>query len=125
MSNTLSPPPRPEHGFRRIAILFAGGPAPAANAVISACSAAFLKNDVRVVGIKNGYSNLISFQPGDVLVEGEHYVSLSQQFLTRSRNSQGHHYRYGPGQSGKAGQEPGGPPRPKENAAPSLRLRRA
>jgi len=36
MASTLNPPPRPEHQFKRVAILFAGGPAPGANAVISA-----------------------------------------------------------------------------------------
>ena len=89
MSNTLSPPSKSEAPFKKVAILFAGGPAPAANAVISAASAAFLKNGVEVIGIKNGYSNLIGFQPGDELVNGQHYVNVTHQFLTRSRNTQG------------------------------------
>ena len=39
MSNasSLSRPPAMETNFRRVAILFAGGPAPAANAVILCC----------------------------------------------------------------------------------------
>ncbi len=89
MSNTLSPPSTSNTRFKKIAILFAGGPAPAANAVISAAAAAFLKNGVEVVGIKNGYSNLIDFKNGNQLVEGQDYVNMTHQFLTRSRNSQG------------------------------------
>lgn len=89
MSNTLSPPPRTAHRFDRVAILFAGGPAPAANAVISACSAAFLNNQVEVVGIKNGYSNLINFCPECELQEGVDFYNVTHQFLSRSRNTQG------------------------------------
>ena len=61
MANTLSPPPRPNHQFKRVAILFAGGPAPAANAVISAAAASFLRAGVEVIGVKHGYSALIDF----------------------------------------------------------------
>ena len=63
--NTLSRPPQDAHNFRRAAILFAGGPAPAANAVISAAATSFLRNDIEVVGIKHGYSQLIEFGPKD------------------------------------------------------------
>ena len=41
-----------------MAIVFAGGPAPAANAVISAAADSFMRNNVDVVGIMNGYSQL-------------------------------------------------------------------
>lgn len=89
MSNTLNPPPKQQHDFKRVAILFAGGPAPAANAVISAAAASFLKAGVEVVGIKNGYSNLIDFCPDSGLHESEHYINISHRFLSRSRNKQG------------------------------------
>ena len=89
MSNTLSSPRSQSTEIKRVAILFAGGPAPAANAVISACSAAFLKNGVEVLGIRHGYSNLIDFREGDQLNEDEHYFKITHQFLTRSRNTQG------------------------------------
>ena len=89
MSNTLNPPPQQQHDFKRVAILFAGGPAPAANAVISAAAASFLKAGVEVVGIKNGYSNLIDFCPDSGLHESEQYINLSHKFLSRSRNKQG------------------------------------
>lgn len=89
MANTLSPPPRPDHLFERVAILFAGGPAPAANAVISAAAASFLRAGVQVVGIKHGYSKLIEFSPDEPLIEGRDYVHLTHKFLSRSRNKQG------------------------------------
>ncbi len=89
MSNTLAPPSRPNHQFKRVAILFAGGPAPAANAVISAAAASFLRAGVEVVGIKHGYSSLVEFTPDQPLVEGKDYMMLTHTVLGRSRNSQG------------------------------------
>lgn len=89
MANSLSPPRKPDHGFKRVAILFAGGPAPSANAVISAAAASFLRAGVEVIGIKHGYSNLIDFDPAQPLVEGQSYVKLTHKFLARSRNKQG------------------------------------
>ena len=89
MSNTLNPPSFHGHNFKRVAILFAGGPAPAANAVISAAAASFLKAGVEVVGIKNGYLNLVDFDGSAPLVADQHYIEISHKFLTRSRNKQG------------------------------------
>lgn len=89
MSDTLSRPPQSDHSFRRAAILFAGGPAPAANAVISTAAVSFLRNDAEVLGIKHGYSNLIDFTPEQPLVQGDHFVQLDHDVLKRSRNSQG------------------------------------
>lgn len=89
MANTLSPPPRPDHFFERVAILFAGGPAPAANAVISAAAASFLRAGVQVVGIKHGYSSLADFSPDEPLIEGRDYIHLTHKVLARSRNTQG------------------------------------
>jgi 6-phosphofructokinase len=87
--NTLSPPVRPEHSFNRVAILFAGGPAPAANAVISAAAASFLRAGVEVIGIKHGYSSLADFDPSQPLQEGRDYIKLTHKVLGRTRNSQG------------------------------------
>jgi 6-phosphofructokinase len=75
--------------FRRVAILFAGGPAPAANAVISTAAASFLRANIEVVGIKYGYSKLIDYSPGQQLVEGRDYVMLDHKFLSRTRNQRG------------------------------------
>ncbi|MBC8001640.1 MAG: 6-phosphofructokinase [Opitutaceae bacterium] len=75
--------------FRRVAILFAGGPAPAANAVISACAASFLRNGIGVLGIKYGYSRLAEYSPERPLVVGRDYIDLDLRVLRRTRNSQG------------------------------------
>ena len=75
--------------FARVAILFAGGPAPAANAVISTCAALFNKRGIQVLGILHGYSNLADFSPEKLLEEGRDYVVLDQRKLKRTRNSQG------------------------------------
>jgi 6-phosphofructokinase len=89
MPSTLSRPPKVEHNFKRAAILFAGGPAPAANAVISTAAVSFLRNDIEVVGVLYGYSNLVSYTPERPLQEGKDYVILDHQRLKRTRNSQG------------------------------------
>ncbi len=73
----------------KVAILFAGGPAPAANAVISAAAVSFLRRGIEVVGIKHGYSAFEKFGPDQPLVEGQHYVNMDQPSLKRARNSQG------------------------------------
>jgi len=88
-NSTLSRPPRTPHNFRRAAILFAGGPAPAANAVISAAAVSFLRDDIEVVGVKHGYSQLLQFGPDRPLVEGQDYVMIDHKMLRRTRNSQG------------------------------------
>ncbi len=89
MANSLSPPAQPDHSFKRVAILFAGGPAPSANAVISAAAASFLRADVEVIGIKHGYSSLADFDPSEPLVEGTDFIQLTHPVLGRTRNAQG------------------------------------
>ena len=85
----LSRPQKIEHNFRRAAILFAGGPAPAANAVISAAATAFLRNEIEVVGIKHGYSQLAAYSPSRPLVEGNDFELITHRMLRRTRSSQG------------------------------------
>jgi 6-phosphofructokinase 1 len=89
MSAPLSRPPRLQSRIRRVAIVFAGGPAPAANAVISTAAVSFLRNEIEVVGIKYGYSGLVKYGPASPLREGVDYVQITHKFLKRSRNSQG------------------------------------
>jgi 6-phosphofructokinase 1 len=72
-----------------VAILFAGGPAPAANAVISTCAVSFLRNNIQVIGILNGYSHLVEYREDHPLVEGRDYVVITHKMLRRTRNSQG------------------------------------
>ncbi len=88
-TSTMARPPRMRHNFHRVAILFAGGPAPAANAVISTAATAFLRNDIEVVGVLHGYSHLIEYSPERPMVEGRDYVMLTHRVLGRTRNSQG------------------------------------
>ncbi len=75
--------------IRRIAIVFSGGPAPGANAVISAAAIAFLQTGLEVVGILHGYSKLISFSPDKPLVEDADYMTFGRDKLRRGRNRPG------------------------------------
>ncbi len=87
--STLASPDRPQTGIHRAAILFAGGPAPAANAVISTAAASFLRNGIEVVGIKHGYSGLVKFSAERPLEEGRDYIWVGPETLKRTRNTQG------------------------------------
>jgi 6-phosphofructokinase len=89
MSESLSRPPKAVHQFRRIAILFAGGPAPAANAVISTAATSFMRNDTEVLGMKHGYSSLADYSPDRPLVEGTDFIRITPEFLKRTRSAQG------------------------------------
>ena len=53
----------PNDGIRRVGIVFSGGPAPAANAVISAAAVSFLEDGREVIGFFHGYSNLVDYHP--------------------------------------------------------------
>ncbi len=86
---TLSRPPKVDTSIRKVAILFAGGPAPAANAVISTAANSFLRNDLQVIGIMNGYSRLVDFDADKPLEKGRDYLQLDHTVLRRTRNSQG------------------------------------
>lgn len=89
MPTSLSRPPLLESNIRRVAILFAGGPAPAANAVISTAAVSFLRNNIDVIGVRYGYANLVEFSPDHPMVEGRDYIRITHQILRRTRNSQG------------------------------------
>ncbi|MCU0877142.1 MAG: 6-phosphofructokinase [Pirellulaceae bacterium] len=89
MSSTLSGPSKKNTTLKRVAILFAGGPAPGANAVISTAAASFLRNECEVLGILHGYSSLASYSPEHPLVDGEAYIKLTSKVLKRTRSSQG------------------------------------
>jgi 6-phosphofructokinase len=72
--------------IERVGIVFSGGPAPAANAVISACALSFLDAGIEVVGILDGYAHLEGFKPGDRLVEGEDFIRLGVHDVSGIRN---------------------------------------
>jgi ATP-dependent phosphofructokinase / diphosphate-dependent phosphofructokinase len=89
MPESLSRPPKAAHQFRRVAILFAGGPAPGANAVISTAATSFMREGTEVIGMKHGYSSLADYSPARPLVEGRDYIKVSHEFLKRTRSGQG------------------------------------
>lgn len=75
--------------IRRAALLFSGGPAPSANAVISTCAGSFLRSDIDVVGMMYGYSNLVNYSAEKPMVLGQHYTAIDETSLKRTRNTQG------------------------------------
>ena len=91
MSSSTSPAPSTTSSrkIHRVAILFAGGPAPAANAVISTAASACLRHDIEVLGILNGYAHLVEFGPEHAMEEGRDYIKLDHSRLKRSRNTRG------------------------------------
>lgn len=86
---SLDSPERIATKFGRVAVLFAGGPAPAANAVISTAAVSFLRNGIEVVGILNGYSCLVEYSTDNRLSEGRDYLFINHKTLKRTRNTQG------------------------------------
>ena len=82
--------PRKGDQVRRVGIIFSGGPAPAANAVISAAATSFLEDGREVVGFFHGYSNLQQYHPTTHrLVPGEHYRVFGEKDLRGLRNERG------------------------------------
>jgi len=75
--------------IKRVAILFAGGPAPAANAVISTAAFSFLEEGAQVFGIKHGYSRLSEYSAAGPLQEGVDYIRFTNESLTNARTSRG------------------------------------
>lgn len=81
---------KPESEIRRVAIVFAGGPAPAANAVISAAATSFLEDGREVIGFFHGYSNLQDYHPvTHRLLPDEHYRIFEERDLRGIRNARG------------------------------------
>ena len=89
MSIPLASPKKPVSDVKKVAILFSGGPAPAANAVIGSAAACFQQAGVEVSGMKHGYTSLANYKDGDVLKEGEAYIRLDKENLEGLRTEQG------------------------------------
>lgn len=85
----LSSPAPVDHSFKRVAMLFSGGPAPAANAVISTAAASFAKSGIEVVGVLHGYRHLMEFGPDHPMEEERDYVILDSKALNRKRSQRG------------------------------------
>ena len=75
---------------RRVGIVFSGGPAPAANAVISAAAISFLDDGREVIGFFHGYSNLAEYHPvTHRLLPDEHYRIFQDKDISGLRNTRG------------------------------------
>jgi 6-phosphofructokinase 1 len=75
---------------RRVAILFSGGPAPAANAVIGAAASAFRRGGWEVVGIRHGYGALQDYDRASrPLVPEDEYRMIADRDLRGLRNTRG------------------------------------
>ncbi len=77
-------------GNKKIGLLFSGGPAPSANAVISSVCLNFLNRQVPVIGFFYGFEFLEKFDPNNrfSLIEDTHYKVLTQS-ISRIRNRRG------------------------------------
>ncbi len=75
--------------MKRVGIIFSGGPAPGANAVINSAVTALRREGCEVIGFKHGYSALIDRPDGEPLKEGEHYLQFENSHLRGLRNRRG------------------------------------
>ncbi len=89
MATPLSSPTRPATDLKRVTILFSGGPAPAANSVIASAAMCFSRAGIEVLGMKNGYTHLVSYKPGSKLEEGKAFTILDHKDLEGLRTAQG------------------------------------
>ncbi|HEY5935002.1 MAG TPA: 6-phosphofructokinase [Kofleriaceae bacterium] len=86
---TAKPVRKGDH-IKRVAIVFSGGPAPAANAVISSAAISFLEDDREVIGFFHGYTNLQDYHPvTHRLLPDEPYRIFTERDLSGLRNSRG------------------------------------
>lgn len=77
----------PKH--KKVGILFSGGPAPSANAVISSLGLNFLNKDIPVIGIMRGYEFLQDFNKDyPKLRKDVHYGTMTYD-ITKTRNRSG------------------------------------
>lgn len=70
----------------RAALLFSGGPAPAANAVINAAVMAFRRQGVEVIGLRDGYAGLLANAP---MQQGRDWFLFDDAMLQGLRNERG------------------------------------
>ncbi len=76
--------------IRCIAIVFSGGPAPSANAVIASTAVSFIDSGRDALGIFKGYSNLQRYDPLDrPLLPDLHYRRLQERDVVGMRNVRG------------------------------------
>ena len=76
--------------IKRVGLVFSGGPAPAANAVISSAAISFLEDGRDAIGFFHGYSNLQDYHPvTHRLLPDDHYRIFVDKDLSGLRNSRG------------------------------------
>ncbi len=76
--------------IRRIGIIFSGGPAPGANAVISSAAISFLDSGREVIGFQGGYEHLQHYHPlSHRLARNTHYRNLTPADVVGKRNARG------------------------------------
>lgn len=76
--------------IRRVGVVFAGGPAPSANAVISSAAVSLMESGHEVVGFFHGYSNLQHYHPvSRRLLPDQHYRVFEDKDVRGMRNSRG------------------------------------
>jgi 6-phosphofructokinase len=76
--------------IERVGLLFSGGPAPGANAVIASAAMAFRRHGCEVVGFLNGYEGLIRYDNERYpLEQGRDYLLFRDADLWGLRNSRG------------------------------------
>jgi 6-phosphofructokinase len=75
--------------IERVGIVFSGGPAPGANAVIAAAASAFRRAGTEVVGILHGYTGLHDRPAGEALRPGVDYRLIRDADLRGLRNDRG------------------------------------
>jgi ATP-dependent phosphofructokinase / diphosphate-dependent phosphofructokinase len=86
---TATPARKGDH-IKRVGIVFSGGPAPAANAVISSAAISFLEDGRQAIGFFHGYSELQDYHPvTHRLLPDEHYRIFEEKDLSGLRNSRG------------------------------------
>jgi len=76
--------------IRRVGIVFSGGPAPGANAVISAAALSFLDDGRQVVGFFEGFEHLQHYHQFSYrLLKDVHYKEFTHRDVTGIRNQRG------------------------------------
>ncbi|GAB4275873.1 MAG: 6-phosphofructokinase [Coriobacteriia bacterium] len=75
MTDTVAPTGG-ARSIKKVGLLFSGGPAPAANAVISAAVMNFVNAGIEICGFLDGYYHLANHVAGTQLREGVHYRCL-------------------------------------------------
>ena len=89
MTFPLSSPKLSNTNIKKVAILFSGGPAPSANAVIGSAALCFARAGIEVYGMLNGYTHLENYKSGTKLEEGVAYIRLDKDISEGLRSSRG------------------------------------